>query len=507
MPANDNDITALEEALDRTFSRNPLPHPNRVLATWYCLTASEDAQRILFLGPNAGIDLPSARIVFYVDRYKYSLRYALDRISKESTDRHWVEVPRKVVPKLYQKAAQLMFAGIEYSLASQICSVLYADTATLTKGADAWRVRLHESHHDSAYKAMEILGVARPQVPDVSTMLFRWIRAPTTAPAVVDRIARTTAKTRDMLSYTYHPQAALSLADELPQPPRLIPEQWTFPWGTFDDTSLLSNALALRCAYHILAIHFGSKIHGLKGGGDSNIVLVLPRDSLIADLELMSSLNRKIIAAYVDGLTWGRNTQTPDPALQPLIPLTSRSLAIPCIHLLSSDQQRNLLSLMARTQSQAFDAQSRFFERDMISRLESSHMPPGVLWRSNIHVSMEGMREEVDFVLADVTRRQALICELRWMLGPGDPREIHNRNSECRKKVEQIRRKVEWISSRAAKALETIFGSSARVDTGTWQVSGIVLIAGYAGTRSPDPHYPIVPPTTIRRRTTSCTNP
>ena len=35
----------LEAALDRTYLRHPLPHPNKVLATWYYLTASEDYQR------------------------------------------------------------------------------------------------------------------------------------------------------------------------------------------------------------------------------------------------------------------------------------------------------------------------------------------------------------------------------------------------------------------------------------------------------------------------------
>jgi hypothetical protein len=493
VPSNRDDITELEAALDRTYLRHELPHPNRVLAIWYCLTASEDAQRILFVGAAAGADLPVASVIFYLDRYKYSMRYALDRIARETQDRNWAEVPRKVLPKLYEKATRLMFAGIDYALASQICAVLHTGTAALTKDADAWLVRLHETHHDVAYNAMEILNVARLRVPDFATILFHWIRNPSSAPELINRIARTTSRTREAIAYSYQPQGALALAQLLPQPPDLLPEAWKFPWGDKAQTTLLSNALALRCAYHMVAVHFGSGVHGIRGGGVSNIVLVLRRESLIADLQLMSSLNRTTTAAYIDSLTYGRGTQTPDPALQPVIALSSNVLALPCIHVMSSDQQRNLLSLMARTDNQAFDAQSHLFEEDMVAQLRSSTLPSGVQSRANFYVRLDGEEEELDFVLIDVAARRALICELRWMLGPGDPREVQNRKKEAFRKVEQVRRKVEWISARAERAAQSILDDAALDTQGKWLIAGIVLIAGYAGTRSPDSRYPIMP--------------
>src|SRR5690348_12316006 len=108
MPANQDEIRELEVELDRSYLNHDLPHTNRVLAIWYCLTASEDFQRMLFVGTSDSADLTIARIVFYLDRFKYSMRYALDRIGKEIQDRNWAEVPRKVLPKLYVKASRLM---------------------------------------------------------------------------------------------------------------------------------------------------------------------------------------------------------------------------------------------------------------------------------------------------------------------------------------------------------------------------------------------------------------
>lgn len=67
-----------EAALDRTYFRHPLPHPNKVLATWYYPTASEDHQRKLLAAMGAA--MPIGRMIFYLDKFKYSMRFALDRI-------------------------------------------------------------------------------------------------------------------------------------------------------------------------------------------------------------------------------------------------------------------------------------------------------------------------------------------------------------------------------------------------------------------------------------------
>ena len=297
-----------------------------------------------------------------------------------------------------------------------------------------------------------------------------------------------------LITYEYRQYLASELARHIGQPSYLIPDAWKFRWGGRAEITLLLNALSLRCMYHVLAVHFGAHIRGLRGGGESNILLILSRDQLIADVELMSSLNQTLIGACIDDLTWGHGTNTPDPALQPLIPIGVGVLAIPCIHLLSSNQERNLLSLMARTQTAEFDAQSHLFEGEMISSLRSASRPDGVELRSNVHLRIDGNEEEIDVLLIDARSRRLLICELRWMLGPGDPREVQNRKKECLKKVSQLHRKVEWISARANAAAAVALNCAQSSESADhWVTSGVVLIAGFGGMRSPDGRYPIIP--------------
>lgn len=428
------------------------------------------------------------------------MRYVLDRIAKESRDHTWAEVPRRVVPKLYKLAGDVMLAGVDYALASQVCGALHTGTATAIDDTDAYRMRIDEEHHDKAYSALELFGVAKTESIDYATLLFHWIRNPSAVPTPVRQIANSVNVNKRLVSYKYQQDLALRLVPHIPQPPYLIPQEWKFSWGGRSEVTLLLNALSLRCIYHILAIHFGAIVSGLRGGGDSSIVLVLSREQLITDLELMSSLSRSRIQKFINSLTWGRDTNTPDPALQPLILIGAGIYAIPCIHLLSSSQERNLLSLMARTQPQTFDAQSQLFEKDMIAALKLSPRPTGVEERTNLRLRLDGGEEEIDLLLIDEHNRRLMVCELRWMLGPGDPREVQNRKSECLKKVKQVGRKVEWISARPGAAASIALGRQVVTENNDrWATTGVVLIAGFGGTRSPNPKHPIMPVSLFER--------
>ena len=488
----------LEHLVDQTFLRHPLPHPNRAIAIWYCLTASEDAQRIMFT--DLGAHIPFGNIIFYLDRYKYSMRYVLERISKEARDFTFAEVPRQVVPKLYKRAAAIMSGGVDHALATQIFGAIHTGTGTVVRDKDAWRIRLDEAHHDKSYGALELIGVPKPKTTDFAALLFQWIRSPSTAPRAVNRIAASVRVDKALIAYEYQQDLAYELAQHVPQPPPLIPVGWQFPWGGRAEVTLLLNSLSLRCLYHIVAIHFGARARGLRGGGAANIVLVIKREQLISELASMSSLDGTKIRTFVDNLRLGYNTSTPDPALQPIVPLGPNLYAVPCIHLLSSSQERNLLSLFARTQPSAFNSQSHLFEEDMVATLMSSNLPPRTERRANITVRVAGEKEEIDFVLVDRRDRRLLICELRWMLGPGDPREVQNRKKECLKKVDQVRRKVTRLSTEPATVVAAALRNKGTGDTNDgWCVTGLVLIAGYGGTRSPDERFPIIPVTLFEK--------
>jgi hypothetical protein len=482
-------VEQLETLLDQSYFRHPIPHPNRVLAIWYCLTASEDAQRCMFT--ELGTRMEMSKIIFYLDRFKYSMRYALDRIAREAKDSAEAPVPRPVLQKYLKAAAGLIFAGVDHALAAQICGALHAGSASASEYADGWRVTIDDVLHDKAYGALEMIGAAKRPSIDFATLMFHWIRNPSAVPEVVNRIADSVTRRHELLSYDYHAELAEELAKHVPAQPHLLPAQWTFAWGAENETTLLTNALALRCIYHVLAVHFGAGANELRGGGLSNILLILSRDRLFNELRLMTSLSESKTRAFCQFLTWGSRAVTPDPALQPIIPLSSDRFAIPCFHLLSSDQERNLLSLLARTDPSSFNSQSHLFETEMIATFLGCPLPGDSIIRANINAVVDGNEEEIDLIILSEREGRLIVCELRWMLGPGDPREVQNRKKVCLEKVTQLGRKVTHAEKQPGAVAAMILGREP--ETTHWTVDGVVVIEGFAGTRSPDPRYPIIP--------------
>lgn len=486
-------LAELEAASDARYAKAPLPHPNRRLAEWYLLTVCEDCQRNMLCAVS---DQPSANAtVVAMDRLKYSLRHGLERIRKESKDRSWEKVPRRVIPLLYEKTSRLLMAGMDFVDAIKLCSGIHGQTLRLTKRPGVIEVVLDPLDNDKGYSALELIGSEQHNVPDFATLLLAWMRFPDVhIPDIVWQIADTVRLKQGLLLYEYKQQLAIALASHVPQPPLLVPGAWQFSWGGRTETTLLLNALSLRCLYHLIAVHFGSVRKRLRGGGVANICLVAAIETLTEELCLMSSLPNSTIKEFVSSLTHGTGTNTPDPALQPLLSLDADTFAVPCIHYLSSNQERNLLSLQARVDAGRFDAQSGLFEKAMVTKLEAALRERWPLLRCNVRLKMASVTEEIDFLVVDTECRTLLVCELRWMLSPGDPREVQNRKRVCREKVAQLERKIQYLQLHAVEALRRVIPSAIDSnDKHSWNVMGVVVIENFGGMRSANPKIPVMP--------------
>jgi hypothetical protein len=486
-------LAEVEAASDALYAKAPLPHPNRRLAEWYLLTVCEDWQRSMLCTVS---DQQAANAaVLAIDRAKYSLRHGLERIRKESSDRSWEKVPRRIIPLLYEKTARLLMAGMDFIDAIKLCTGAYEQTVRLTKRAAAIEVVLDPLDNDMGYSALELIGSEQHDVPDFVTLLFVWMHIPEVRiPAIVWQIADSVRLKKGLLIYDYEQGLAIELAGQVPQQRLLVPEAWRFVWGGRAETTLLLNALSIRCIYHFIAVHFSSVRRRLRGGGVANICLVATVEALTEDLCLMCSLPNHTITEFLQFLTYGHGTNTPDPALQPLILLDADEFAVPCIHYLSSNQERNLLSLQARVEPGRFDSQSGQFEKAMVAKLKAALGERWPLLRCNVSLTIAGVTEEIDLLVADTDCRTLLVAELRWMLGPGDAREVQNRKRVCREKVTQLERKVQWVQLHAIEALRGVIPLA--IDSSyeqPWNVVGVVIIENFGGARSANHEIPIMP--------------
>lgn len=481
-------LAAVEAALDASYHGKALPHSNRTIATWYLLAVLEDNLRMIFVGVD---DSKGALIDHLLDAYKYSARFALDRIRRECVDTSKAALPSRVLSRLYVQTGELLRAGNDYMSANRLCSAAHAGSLHLKERAEDICVEFDPTDHDVRYSTLELLGHMPPEFVDHTSRLRFWSLHPEFRPQIIDEIAQSTRIAAGRITYQYHPYPAIKLSEELEQYPFLVPDGWKFVWGGRQETTLLLNALCIRCVYHWCAVHFGAIAHGIKGGGHESLLLVTTVQQLALDLRELTSLELPVIRKFVGYLLFGVGTNTPDPALQPIVPLGEGRVAIPCLLFLSSNFERNLLSLQARVDPADFDKLSAKFECEMVADL----LPlAGRRWpnaQANIVIRDGKEFEEIDLVIPEPESKTLLICELRWMLQPGDPREVRNRKKVCLEKIAQLQRKMKWLDDRKSIVLQSL-GLSV-VDANVWTFSGVVSIEAFGGTLSPSPELPLLP--------------
>lgn len=399
---------------------------------------------------------------------------------------------RQVLSTQYLKTQKLLYAAIDYSIAAQICASGHEQSCQIKESDGEFSIEIAEDRLDKRYGSLEAMRQSAGEyVIAHSSLFWFWMTEVEHRPAVLMDIMNSTALKHRRIHYEYNPYYAYELAQHMPQAPFLIPEEWVFSWGTKYQTTLLINSLSLRVLYHLIAIQLGAQKYRLKGGAEYDLCLVQPKEKWIGDLEEFSQISIPSIEGFLDSLTYGNGTKSPDQALQPFVPLGSNLLGVGPLGWLSSNTERNLLSLQARLDSRAMDGQSHLFERRMTSQLLEVLKNKWSNSAANLTLTLDGRREEIDLLVCDVETKTILVGELRWMLPPADPREVQARKNVCWQKVVQVKRKSLAVASNLESAVLSAFGLNIQHDG--WTVQGIVVIEGYGGAKSLDKSIPVVP--------------
>ncbi len=476
-------ISEIEEIADESFYSHDFPEGCCDFVVWHFFTVSEDFTRFHF---SKVIDNDPREIMVIVDQIKYSLKHVIKRAISES--KRLVVRPRfKIDGDCHRRCFDVLNKGIEYEKLCKLMASLYEDGAEINRSGDVYSVN-YKDGVSYGYSALEYLGHGSEPEADVIGLLYWWIsddEMGVEAEKVFSKIAR--LKNRRIV-YPYEEDKALYLANRINQRPKIFPDEFNFSWGGAMETHAMINSLIIRCFYHVLTVCYFSRKVGLKGGGDSNLVWVVDRKNLIEDIEVLANVGRKKVECFVEFITYGNRTKNPGPSLQPLFLSDFGLFYIPCFHLITSNVQRNILSLYARVNKEKFDSQSGIFESSMVSRI-SKIIPKRYRFKCNEVIRAGGDFEELDLLIFDEVSKFIIVGEMRWMIPPGDSREVHNKVRACEEKVLQLHRKVGFVKKNVSSIIGDYIGE---FDFQEWSVGGVVIVEGYAGIKSDKPEIPVV---------------
>lgn len=485
--AADAEVRQYESLLDSHVRAQPMPSGNRASSIWHVLTVAEDSIRNAWREISASEDLISALkfIVFLMNSYKYGLRYSLQAIHEQQTADRFCAKPR-LSEQSYRMAGDLLQVFTDYETAVRAFTSYYNGTAICSLDPKSSELVFEIPRKALAANALDVLLPMSGDEPSALLFLLMWLADLAERPSVVAEIASRVSAGKLRIDYSYNTYFARELMEQLPAFPRIIPDEWEFPWATASQARVLLEALATRAIYHLLAVDIGSDLligrgTPAQGRGVGNICLLTTRRKLASELSGLSGLPISQVTQFVEYLTYGVMTQTPDPALQPLIPIGEDCLALPAFQVVSSNSERNILSLHARIDKHCFDSHSHLFEKQMMCEISAVVSRRFSNYRVSSYIPGSRQAGEVDLIVADPSSHTMLIGELRWTLPPGDAREVHNRKKVMREKVLQLRRKLGAAREHVQELFELVGVDHGNTSQDDWRIVGLVVVDGYYG--------------------------
>ncbi|MEJ8674353.1 hypothetical protein [Chromobacterium amazonense] len=481
------DIKEIEEIIDNQLYKIETPHIIKNIAIWHLLTVSEDAARMLFI---KHIEMTAQEINIFIDESKYALRHCLNHIIKNSKN-YQFPPPNKTIPKSYSQATELFYASLNYEKHCRVIASYYNNRSLIEKANNVYHFK-HIDSIDARYSALEGFKHGAEQNLDITSLLYHWLNDSQFSSIMSSKFIKHARLRKGQVLYNYDPETILYLTQFIPQRKKIIPDGFVFSWGNSEQTHALINSLLIRCLYHILTISYFSDEKKIPGGAESSLVLKIEKEQLCKEISYLADFNDGNIVSFIEFISYGYKTKTPDPALQPLIKLEKDIYLIPCIHVLTNNLQRNLLALMARMAPNEFDRQSNLFENEMIKKL-SPILQGWPLKYFSREYSINSQKEEIDVLLLDPKEKIILLFELRWMNQPGDAREVFNRIKVCNEKVSQLERKIDFVSNfKEEIILRTFPTTNYNDDADEYSVNGAVVIQGFGGHASNKDCIPII---------------
>lgn len=480
-------LQKFEEKVDKLLSNIKLPSKNINLAKWILLTVADD---IILITSSEKIS-PSL-ISMMADSHKYALKALFGKIKRELVDGKSINLQKTISGSIYERSIDAIRSAHDYARGEHICFGAHVDYFYLEGDENLIQTKTGKYWKNLAYSFLEIFDLEDSSQVQLLTLMVTYATNPKSFP---DHQLLCQLSKQDKCGFIfseYNKKALSEFENNHPVPPTIIPEEWMFPWGSPIVSSRLLWALTLRCCLHLMIVRSTASEYKIAGGGLENIIFVSDKNLLVNELSDYTGYDRPIVHDFIRHMTYGYKTQNPDLALQPLIPLNNGSLvATSAILLLSSRQDRNQLSLHSRIDKRSFDQKSSIFETNMTSEIATAISISSFSHINNRHIPGARQAGDLDMCIIDKANFTILICELRWMIQPGDPQEIVHRTKSCIEKIGKIKTKVE-AANRQKDSLVREFVPNIK-NTSTWTIRGIIVIDGYGGIESNEPEFPIMP--------------
>lgn len=466
------ELRNLEKEIDTYYLLNPLSRLPFAAAAWNVMAYYEDC---FLKASNDGIFSSIQNLKAFADTIIVDLQYPLrwfysscehnGAVTLSYNDNNYNSA--KKIAKLANNYKQFFSA---YTLASRghINLNLIGNSITPSGGFLS----------DSRYEAYNWLILAQPPPPQFSSGALLQL---------IDSHLKISGK-----SFHYNPNRLIDKALEVLAPflEQLyeLPDDWQFEHFSLAQFQAVSKVLMTIAWIHGTARKLAA-IRGCEHDGFNGSIKIVPRERIMRLLARYSGIDHEPVSRLVDYLTFGGcGIKDPDPALQPLIPLSTDLYAIMPSLFLGNNIERNFITLLNRIDSEESKYSGFVNQKEGLLREKIKDEIKNRDWRYfNGRIPGRPTLPDIDLAIVCDRDRAVFLIELKWFIGPSEVREVIDRSEEIETGIAQLLRLNEALSC-TPEQFHNVFG----IDS-SYKICFAVVSANFIGfDRVQDEAIPVI---------------
>lgn len=290
-------------------------------------------------------------------------------------------------------------------------------------------VSTHDFLSNTRYEVYDRLVKAEMVLPDIFP-----------GEDLVDLVAPSVKVSGEKFSYQLNPQLVIRAIETLGpvlEARYFLPANWAFDGFSLEDFRRVAN-----CLIAIAYLHFAARIlaaeKGCVGLGYANSVFLSGKSDLERRLVRYSGCDSSTVSRLIQMMTYGDMGITrPDPAIQPIVKLNERTLALMPNLFISSSVERNFTILLNKLPSERGLYPRLVIEKEVLMReATKNELTISGIRYFNGRLSRE--LPDIDLALISDTEKACIILELKWFIAPAEVREVVEKSEEVEKGIFQL---------------------------------------------------------------------
>lgn len=231
-----------------------------------------------------------------------------------------------------------------------------------------------------------------------------------------------------------------------------LPDDWQFEKFTLGDLKKLWHVFLCLAFIHNLSCMSSNA----AGAGIKSSIMLKKYDEIEKIVLERSDLSAAKVKSMIDFLTYNSHLINGDVIWQPLILLNSNDYAISPSLIMTSNFERNFISLINKVDQKSYSRLSSGKETIMMKEISEKLKKYSSL-KIEFSVKLPEGLPDIDMLIFDEKSKCVALCEMKWLIETDSIQEVCARDEDIKKGIKQAEDINEYFMSERKTIIERTF--------------------------------------------------